>query len=193
SARNGCSGRIARSSFALFQSASWQLALFFRVVLISSLAGSHSFAAVIITNATGGTNLSPDTAANATSPTWTTLGLIAIREGNRTDISSSGGTLVLKAPAGFEYNTSALPNITFTAGIDIVSASRVFSNSTTFAITLTMSGTGGTDLLTIGNTNGLQVRPIAGTPLASGQIFRPTGTAGGTIVISGIGTTTNVS
>jgi len=48
-------------------------------------------------------------------------------------------------------------------------------------------GTGGTDQLTIGNTNAIQVRPTAGTPLASGQIFRPQ-SGGGTAVINGITT-----
>ena len=39
------------------------------------------------------------------------------------------------------------------------------SNSTTITVTLTVGGTGGTDQLTIGNTNAIQVRPTAGTPL----------------------------
>src|SRR5439155_12066127 len=110
---------------------------------------------------------------NATSPAWTALGPIVIREGNRSDFSSGANlTLVLKAPAGFEFNASAPPNITFTSGADISAASVAISNSTTITVTLTVGGTGGTDQLTSGNTNAIQVRPTAGTPLASGHSFR---------------------
>ena len=106
--------------------------------------------------------------------------------------NGTGVTLVLKAPLGFEFNTSAPPNVTFTAGRDITAASPIFSNSTTLTITMNVSGTAGVDTLIIGNTNGVQVRPTAGTPLASGQIFRPPlASGGGTASINGITTSAN--
>src|ERR1044071_9377129 len=155
------------------------------------LSASTGLATVTITSATNGTSISADKAASAISPAWTSLGAITIREGNKFDFSTGTGvTLVLKTPAGFEYNTSTLPNITFTSGGDISSASVSFSNSTTLTITMTVSGTGGTDQLTIGNTNAIQVRPTTGSPLASGQIFRPQ-SGGGTATINGITTSAN--
>src|SRR5262249_11597971 len=161
------------------------------VVATTFLLADRLFASVTITAATGGTNISADKAANASSPAWTTLGPIVIAERNKFDFSAgSGVTLVFRAPAGFEFNTSSPPNITFTSGQDITSASISFSNSSNLAITLNVGGTSGTDQLTIGNTNSLQVRPTAGTPLASGQLFRPQ-SGGGSAVISGITTSTN--
>src|SRR4029077_10802736 len=101
-------------------------------------------------------------------------------------IGSSGGTLVLRAPAGFEFDTSApLPNVTFTAGGDITSATVAITNSTTIVVTLTLSGTGSTDQFTIGNTNAIRVRPTLGSPLSSGQICRPS-TGGGSLSINGV-------
>ncbi|HEY6169195.1 MAG TPA: hypothetical protein VI454_14225, partial [Verrucomicrobiae bacterium] len=158
---------------------------------IIGICATRSLASVSVTPASGGTNILADHAANAPSPAWTTLGPIIIDEGNKADIGSgTGRTLVLKAPAGFEFNTTAVPNITFTAGQDISSASVVINNSNTFTVTLTVSGTGNADVLTIGNTNHLQVRPTTGTPLAAGQIYRPA-TGGGTAVINGVATSTN--
>src|SRR5207249_12041112 len=136
----------------------------------------------------GGTSISADKSANASTPAWTTLGPIVIAERNKPDFGAgSGVTLVLKAPAGFEFNTSAPPNVTFASGQDITSASISFSNSSTMAITLNVGGTSGTDQLTIGNTTGLQVRPTAGTPPASGQLFRPQ-SGGGTASVNGLST-----
>src|SRR5207245_7449256 len=90
---------------------SWPLRL---IVVCVSLLGTGAYAAVTITSATGGTNILADKAANAISPAWTALGPIVIREGNKFDFSSGANlTLVLKAPAGFEFNTSPPPpNIT---------------------------------------------------------------------------------
>src|SRR6266404_4476354 len=81
------------------------LVSFFACALSLSLfcAGS-SLANVSITAASGGTNISADKAADATSPGWVTLGSFVLNEGNKTDISAgSGQTLILKAPAGFQF------------------------------------------------------------------------------------------
>jgi len=51
-------------------------------------------------------------------------------------------TLIFKAPAGFEFNTSAPPNITFTSGADISAASVAISNATTITVTLSVGGNG---------------------------------------------------
>jgi len=169
------------------------LVSFFACALSLSLfcAGS-SLANVSITAASGGTNISADKAADATSPGWVTLGSFVLNEGNKTDISAgSGQTLILKAPAGFQFNTSALPNISFTAG-DISAASIAVTDPATLTITLTIGGISSIDHLTVGNTNHIEVRPTTGTNLASGQIYRPT-TGGGSATINGLTASSNTN
>jgi rhamnogalacturonyl hydrolase YesR len=161
-----------------------------RFTLIAGLflaAASSAFATVTITNATGGSTISADTASNAPSPAWTTLGAITITEGVTNDfINGTGVSLILKAPAGFQFNTAVTPNVTFTAGKNITSASAVMTDATNLTVTLTVSGTNATDSLTIGSTTGIQVRPTASLPFATGKhIYRPS-TGGGTAVIKGI-------
>lgn len=60
-----------------------------------------TYAAVTITAATLGTNLSADRAANAIAPVWTTLGTIQIQEGLVTDIPANQitTTIILSAPS----------------------------------------------------------------------------------------------
>ena len=151
-------------------------------------------AAVTVTGAAGGGNISADTAANAASPAWTTLGAITIAEGVSTDFAvGTNVTLILKAPAGFAFNTAVVPDVTATAGTNIASASATMTDAATITITLTVSGTTVLDTLTIGSTTGIQVRPTAGSPLATGKhIYRPT-TGGGSATIAGITTSADGS
>src|SRR6185503_6787933 len=80
------------------------------------LGATASRAAVIITNATGGTNISADTAQNAAVPSFTTLGNIVILEGATGDFATgSSVTLMLTAPTGWRFN----------AGIGAASATKV--------------------------------------------------------------------
>lgn len=150
---------------------------------------SDGFAASI-TAASGGGSISADTAANAPTPAWTSLGSIVIAESNNTRGDIGGGTLVLKSPAGFEFNTAVVPNITFTSLRNIIAASADYTDSTTLTITLLVLGSDATDTLTIGGTTRVQVRPTAGTPLASGNLHRPTAD-GGTAVIVGVTASAN--
>jgi rhamnogalacturonyl hydrolase YesR len=162
-----------------------------RVTLVAGLflatAGS-AFATVTLAGASGGGYIPADTASNAPAPAWTTLGAITITEGASTDFTNGTGvTLILKAPAGFQFNTAVTPNITFTTNKNIQSASVAMTDSSNITVTLTVSGTAvATDSLTIGSTTGIQVRPTAGVPLATGKhIYRPS-TGGGTAGIRGI-------
>ncbi len=164
-----------------------------RLTLIAGLflAGVSSvFATVTITGAAGGGTISADTASNAPSPAWTTLGPITITEGVTNDFTKGTGvTLILKVPAGFQFNTAVTPDVTFTGSknvTNITSASAVMTDTTNITITLTVSGTNATDSLIIGSTTGIQVRPTSSLPLATGNhIFRPS-TGGGTASIKGI-------
>ena len=155
--------------------------------LFLAMAGS-AFATVTLTGASGGGNISADTASNAPSPAWTTLGATTITEGASTDFTNGTGvTLVLRAPAGFQFNTAVTPNITYTTAKNITSASVAMTDSSNITVTLTVSTPAVVgDSLTIGSTTGIQVRPKLGVPLTTGNhIYRPS-TGGGTAGIRGI-------
>ncbi|MBA4149260.1 MAG: VCBS repeat-containing protein [Verrucomicrobia bacterium] len=162
--------------------------------LVIAVASSTASASVRITPASGGDAISADTAANAISPAWTTLGPITIFEKSRGHRSrfktGTNVTLVLKAPVGFEFNKNVVPSISFASKADIKSAS-VSLDATKVTVKMTVGGQAEVDSLVIGGTKGLQVRPTSGYPLATGNIYRPSGAAGGTAVIAGIKATSN--
>jgi pectate lyase len=151
-----------------------------------ALSGNMLIAAVTVTPATGGTNISADNAANAATPAWTTLGNIVITEGAKTDFATGTGvTLILTSPAGWEFNTGASVSTTVTggAGGQNVAVTNVAIASSTITLTLTVSATTKTDILTI---IGVQIRSTEGGNLpASGNILR-TAANPGTATITGI-------
>ena len=151
------------------------------------LSGFHLNAAVTVTPASGGAAISADTAATGGTGAWTTLGAITIAEGANSDFAAGTNvTLVLKTPAGFQFNTGVTPSVSFTAGRNLTSATLEVTDDSMLTITYTVSGTGASDTLVIGGTTAIQVRPTVGTPLATGRrIYRPT-TGGGTGTIVGI-------
>lgn len=146
-----------------------------------------AFAAATVTAATGGSAISADD----TGGSWTTLTGPTITEGANKDVGT--GTIVLSAPSGFEYNTG----VTVTATITLDQGSKTcftFTSTTatpgTSTITFTVNaqdGTGGNPATTCHVTfSNIQVRPTAGTPLASGNI-----THTGTASITGVTGSTN--
>jgi hypothetical protein len=144
--------------------------------------------ALTITPATGG-SISADKAANSSTAAWTTLGSITITEAVKTEFGTgTNKTLVLKAPAGFQFNSPGAPVVSFTSKKDITAAT-VAITSNLITVTLTVKGITNSDALVI---KSVQVRPSAGTPLALGNIYRPSSTNGGTAIIAGITTTTNL-
>ncbi len=121
---------------------------------------------VSITGASGGTSISADAATGA----YTTLGAITIAETANGDIKTgSSQTMTLKVPAGYEFNTAQTPNVSYTAGRNITAASAAFSDSTTLVITFSVGSNNLLDTMVIGGTTAIQVRPTAGTPLATGK------------------------
>ncbi len=157
------------------------------VYLASALCltfASLTHANVLITPATGGTNISADSAANSSTASWTSLGPILVLEmGNaRADISS--GTLILQVPAGFEINAELLPSLVIPGSNnkDLISATLQLTDARTLTIGLVVSGTIRVDNFVVTN---LQVRPLSGTVLSGPvHIYRPLD--GGTAVIPGI-------
>ncbi len=154
----------------------------------------NALANVSITAATAGGSISADTASNAPSPAWTLLGPIVIAEGLSSDFGLGANvTLVLKAPAGFQFNTAVTPSVTFTNGRDITSASAAMTDSSTITVTLSVGGILALDTLVIGSTTPIQVRPTAGTPLAAGNhLYRPS-SGGGSASVAGVSTSSDGS
>jgi hypothetical protein len=113
-----------------------------------------------ITQFTGGTNISADKAANATSPAYTTLGNLVVAEVNKKDLTT--GTLILAAPSGWTFNTTGVT-------LSGVTGSVAYTNSTTITVTITGGlSNGGTETATI---SGVSVRATEGANLtASGNI-----------------------
>jgi hypothetical protein len=164
---------------------------YYLLAVACSLASGTNAFSTVVTPATGGLDISADSAVTSA---WTTVGPIVIGEGNgnpqRGDFQKGTNvTLVLKAPAGFQFNTTVIPNVAFTAGKDVSAASATVNDSSTLTLTFTITGTNNTDQITIGSATGLQVRATSGTPLAVGNIYRPI--AGGTAGIAGITSTAN--
>ena len=93
------------------------------VLACALLVAKFAAAAVTVTPASGGTNISADNAANATTPAWTTLGNIVIAEGATGDIPGGliGATLILTAPTNWQFN-SAAGSVSFQNGRDISAA-----------------------------------------------------------------------
>lgn len=156
-------------------------------------------ATVTITTATGGSAISADT----TGGTYTSLTGPVISGGASGDIGV--GTIILNAPSGFNFSTTA--NSVTATRTDVTgtgcNASRrleinggasqtVTPTSTTITISITRTSSSG--CRNIITWTGIQVRPTAGTPLASGNITK-TGTStivGITDSVTNLGTLTEV-
>ena len=160
------------------------LTVLMALVILGLFAGTAS-ADVSVTAATGGGTISAD---DFGSGAWTTLGSIVMEEGATTDFGIGADvTIILTAPTGFEFNTLQVPNAA-SSGADITSITTpVDMTSSTITITYTVGATSTSDSITIGGSTAIQVRPTAGTPLASGNILRTDGTA----VVTGITGSTN--
>jgi len=124
-----------------------------------------------ITAATGGAAISADTAGGA----WTTLVGPIATEGDAG--SASTGTIVLTAPAGFEFNPLATVTVRVNGlggaqninGISDGGTIPVTVTKTQLTITINSRSRGGDNANTLTWQN-IQVRPTAGQPLASGNI-----------------------
>src|ERR1043166_4354169 len=144
-------------------------------------------AAVSITAATGGTNLSADLAQNSAAPAFTTLGNIVITEGNANDFASgTSRTLILTAPSGWRFNagvgTATAAKVSGNGGNE-VAVDGITVTSSNITVTITISGTGNINSLTVSN---IQVQATDGGNVpAAGSILR-TSANPGTASINGI-------
>jgi hypothetical protein len=164
------------------------LVFVFAFLTVSLLSAGVVFAAgVTVTPATGGTDIFADKAANAASPAYTTLGNISITENATGDFAEDQtGTLILTAPSGWQFNTSA-GNLSFMPlpppFADIKSASISVSSS---LINITISTNKHAKYLDILTISRIQVRAIDGAAIPSAvNILRTSGNPG-TATITGI-------
>jgi trimeric autotransporter adhesin len=153
------------------------------IALACVLAGVGSALAsgvLTVTAATGGEAIPAITANGA----WTTLTGPVLTEGAPSSITGNG-TIVLTVPAGFEFNPAATVNLLLEGGIGSQSINGVTNGGTipvtvtpttlTFAVT-SRSGASPSEGTTLTYQN-IQVRPTAGSPLASGNLTE-SGTCG---------------
>ncbi len=162
------------------------------VLAILFAAEVFARASVSISAATNGTGISADTAGSGGTGAWTTLGAITLTEGNKMDIDPGNVTLIITAPAGFEFNTALTPSATFSAAMDITSASASISSPATLTVSISVADNKKNDVLTVGAT-GLQIRPTFGGPLSTGKHLYRSASNPGTASISGITTSSDGS
>lgn len=131
------------------------------LALLFCCSGYAGFGSVIITAGSGGLGLCPNTAATGSAPAYTTLGTITLTEGVNTDFSASTtDVLILTAPTGWQFNTSATPTLGFTTGRNVTSISNGGFSTTTLTVNVVVgSSAAAIDAITI---TGLQVQ--AATP-----------------------------
>ncbi|MBL7914124.1 MAG: T9SS type A sorting domain-containing protein [Bacteroidia bacterium] len=141
------------------------------LIMLSFIMVTVSKANVTVTPATGGSCL-------AIAPGgYTPLGSITIAETINNDIPIQiGGTFILQAPAGFEFNPG-VGSVSITTGADITSAS-INITSSLITVTLNVGNINALDLFRIRN---IEVRATAAN--ASGNILRTI--SGGTASING--------
>src|SRR5438128_5125750 len=138
------------------------------------LGAAEAQAAVSITAATGGANISADKAQNATAPAFTTLGNIVILEGANGDFASgSSRTLILTAPSGWRFNagtgTATGAKVSGSGGNELT-VNSIAVTASNITVTFNVGGTGQINSLTI---SGLQVQATDGGNIpGSGNLLR---------------------
>src|SRR5882724_39133 len=119
----------------------WSPALFLVVcTALASLAFVPAARAigVSVTAVSGGSNISADTAQDATSPAFTTLGNIVIAETATADFAiGTNVTLVLTAPSGWRFRAGT-GSIKIAKNRDITSA-RISVSASNITVTLTVA------------------------------------------------------
>ena len=159
------------------------------LLLAAGLLNIHHAALgyVTINRAGGGTGISADKSANASSPAYTTLGNVVISEGTAGDFSvGTNVSFRLSCPSGWSFNAAAFVNASVSPGNDISAATVLSVTSTLISIQLTIGGNANLDTLII---SGIEVRANDGGSIpCSASITR-----GGTAVIAGCAAGVNLA
>src|SRR5947207_10987555 len=147
------------------------LSLLAALVGLAGIGNAVADGVLAVIGAAGGAAIPASTAGGA----WTTLVGPAITNIQSTALSGSG-TLVLTVPAGFQFDAAGTVNVLVTGVGGIINGvpsgatipATVTPTSVTINITSKTTGSGsGACNLTFQN---IQVRPTAGSPLASGYL-----------------------
>lgn len=138
------------------------------VFTVSGIVINKAFASlgVSVTPATGGTSISIDTSATASSPSWTTITGMKITEASVGDISTGIHTLTL--PTGWEFNTSQTVTISLNGTELTLGSSNLTPDATQLSFNVVASSTSHTATLTF---SGIQVQPSDGVVRASAPIL----------------------
>jgi hypothetical protein len=153
----------------------------------------RGYATITVTKASA--SICKNYASSGLAPHWTTLGTMKLTEKTTKDMGNTTGswtiTLVLAAPAGWQFNTAVNPALGYTAGANVTGVTK--STFTSTALTIVIAGTNNTliDVVTI---TGLQVQATS-TSSVTGNI-KPssvTGTITGVSTSTSFGTLTPVS
>lgn len=175
----------------------WSLTL----LLIVAAAFLHGNAvAGTMTAATGGSAISADTTSAAGgSGAWTSLSGPTYIESIVGDLIV--GSVILTAPAGFEFNTAATVTVRLDSGnnnpnqnINNTAVGGTIATATVTATTISWNITSKSNGQTLDQFTwlGIQVRPTAGTPLASANLI-PSGTSSIGTYAASAGTLTEVA
>jgi hypothetical protein len=128
-------------------------------------------AAASVTPATGGSSISADSNSTGGTGVYTTLVGPSLTEAAPGDLAV--GSVVLTSPSGFQFNPGSASAAAGGTGCAGMTLGSVVTTSTTVTIPITAASTTACTL----TVSGLQVRPTAGNPLATGSITN-TGTSG---------------
>ena len=142
------------------------LAWAYGALLLVMYTSAFAAPGVAVTPASGGTSISAD---NAGTTNWTTLTGPVLSENNPGGIST--GTLLLTIPSGFQLNTANTVTVSVVcsgSGADMITSSPAVLSGNTITSTVSQISSGGRTC--IATFSGIQVRPTAFTPLASGVI-----------------------
>jgi hypothetical protein len=157
------------------------VALLSTALLIASLLPIAPITAVLgaatVTPATGGGAIPATTAADAPSPAWTTIVGPQITEDAAGQLVTNG-TIILTTPTGFEFKAATGTIAAGGTGCTGLTFGSLSFTQTTISVTVTAQSTAAC----VATYSGVQVRPINGTPLRSGNITNTgnTGPAGST-------------
>src|SRR5882724_869233 len=169
----------------------WRPALFLTVgaaLALLAFVPAARATGVSVTAASGGSNISADTAQNGTSPAFTTLGNIVIAENATGDFSiGTNVTLILTAPSGWRFKAGT-GSVKFARNRDMTSA-RISVSASNITVTLTVAGTSETNSVTI---SGIKAQATDGAALPSaGNILRTSANPGTAAIAGIINDTTN--
>ena len=143
----------------------WRLGIY--IILVSSiLFVFKSYAAVTVTAATRGTNMSADRANNAISPSWSWLWQIRIAEWVNTDIpaNQNSWTIILTIATWWIFD-STTGRVSFTAARDIT---RAWVTMTTTTITIILTTDASANARDTVNIDNIYVRALTWTISSEG-------------------------